>query len=46
MQYKGLAAKLASSAFFLKLGVTYDALTELSDLVEILASRITDGGEH
>ena len=33
---KGLAAKLASSAFFLNLGLMYDALQELSDLSQSL----------
>ena len=35
-QYKGFAAKLSSSAFFLNLGLMYDALQELSDLSESL----------
>jgi len=34
--YKGLAAKLSSSAFLLNLGLMYDALQELSDLCESL----------
>jgi len=34
--YKGLAAKLSSSAFLLNLGLMYDALQELSDLSESL----------
>ena len=35
-QYEGLAAKLSSAAFLLNLGLTYDALEELSDLSESL----------